>query len=132
LSIRLREEETELVINHLETIEQEIDAVRKILLGKFEIKKKEALPSNGGKVSDNGAIQLDLDVSGITFKQKAGVVAGPHAKWGWAFAYRQEGGYHKESQELVQALEQYGNVQVGKRIFSLGGRDGNLINFKEA
>ena len=84
--------------------------------------------SNAG---DNGAISLNIDVSGIVFKQKDGAIAGPYAKWGWAFAYRQEGGYHEESQKIVQALEQYGKVQVGTRIYTLRGKNGNLLNFKE-
>ena len=138
MSLRLGEEDTELVICHLETAEKALDEIRGILSGRFEIKKKEnpvekdhRVPSPGGD-GDNGAVQLDLNVSGIVFKQKAGAIAGPHAHWGWAHAYRQEGGYHEESQELVQALEQYGSVQVENRVYSLGGRDGNLLNFKEA
>ena len=132
MSIRLGEDETESVISHLERIDMELDAVRKILSGRFEIKKKKTRRSEGLKDGDNGAIQLDLDVSGIQFKQKAGAVAGPHAKWGWIFAYPQGGGYHPESERLVQALEQYGSVQIGNRTYSLGGTDGNLLNFKES
>ena len=77
-------------------------------------------------------MQLNIDVSGIVFKQKAGAIAGPSAKWGWSFAYHQEGWYHVATQHLVKALEQYGSVQVGNRVYSLGGNDGILLNFKEA
>ena len=132
MSVRLGEEETELIISHLENVEKEIEAVRNILSGRFEIKKQVTPSPNGEKVSDNGSIQLNIDVSGIVFKQKAGVIAGPYAKWGWSFVYQQNGEYHEESQKLVQALEQYGSVQVGNRVYSLGGNDGKLLQMKEA
>lgn len=132
LSIRLGEEDTERVISHLENAEKEIGAVRKILLRRFEIKNKEPPAPKVPSASDNGTILADLDVSGIEFKQKAGAIAGPSASWGWAFSVSREGEYLDESQELVQAIEQYGKVKVGNRIYTLGGRDGNLLNFKEA
>ena len=47
------------------------------------------------------------------------------------FAFEQQGDYHPESRELVQAIQQYGSVKVGNRVYSLGGRDGNLLNFKK-
>lgn len=77
------------------------------------------------------AIELDLDVSGIQFYQKNKQPAGPGAKWGWTWAYEREGDYHDESKALVQALEQYGEVRVGNKMFTLGGRDGRLLNFKK-
>jgi len=120
VSIQLKEEETELVISHLENAEKEIEAVRKILSGRFEIKKQGTPRSNEHDVSDNGAIQLDIDASGIQFKQKAGAIAGPYAKWGWSFSYQQNGEYHDESRELVQAIEQYEKVQGGTGFTPLG------------
>ena len=130
MSIRLEKEETELVINHLENAENEIDAARQILSGRFEIKKKETLPTNEGKGNNNGPFKADIDVNQIQFKQKDGAIAGPYAMWGWAFALTQEGDYHEETRELVQAIEQYEKVQVGNRVYALGGREGNLLNFK--
>jgi len=132
MSIHLKKGETELVINHLEKAEKEIEAVRKILSGTFEIKNKGTPCSTDNEVSENEAIKLDIDVSGIQFKQKAGILAGSYAKWGWSFAYQQNGEYHDESRELVQAIEQYEKVQVGNRIYTLGGRDSRLLNFKES
>ena len=132
MSIHLKKGETELVINHLEKAEKELEAVRKILSGTFETKNKGTPSSTDKEVSENEAIKLDIDVSGIQFKQKAGILAGPYAKWGWSFAYQQNGAYQDESRNLVQAIEQYENVRVGNRVYTLGGREGNLLNFKEA
>jgi hypothetical protein len=141
VSIHLSIGETELVISHLEKAEKEIDAVRQFFLGRFEFKKPSSDSDegpndghNGRSIregSDKGPFIADMDVSQIQFKQKAGAIAGPYAKWGWAFALTQEGDYHEETRELVQAIEQYEKVQVGNRIYTLGGRDGNLLNFKE-
>ena len=62
--------------------------------------------------ADNGALKLEIDVSGIQFKQKNNAIAGPNASWGWTWAYTQDGEYHPESRELVQAIEQYGAVEI--------------------
>ncbi len=125
-------EEVERILDRFDSLEKTIGEIRRILSGQFELKKAERHSPIGKQRCDNGTIQLDLDVSDIQFKQKKGAFAGPRSRWGWVFAYRQGGGYNEESRELVQALEQYGAVQVGKRIYSLGGTDRNLINFKEA
>lgn len=130
-SIHLGGEDVERLLDRLDSVETTMGEIRGILSGRFEIKKQKASSSNEPEVSDNGPFKANIDVSQIQFKQKAGAIAGPHAKWGWAFAYTQNKEYHDESRELVQAIEQYEKVQMGNRIFTLGGRDGNLLNFKE-
>ncbi len=89
------------------------------------------------KNSSQPAMTMDIDVTSIVFKQKKKAdgnfeLAGSHAKWGWTFGYTQQGDYQTETRELVQVIEQYGSIQVGNRIYTLGGRDNKLLNFKEA
>ena len=73
---------------------------------------------------------LDIDVSQIEFYQKDRTIAGPYASWGWTHAY-DYGEYKEESRQLVQAIEQYGRVQVGEREYYFSGRDGKLLSFKK-
>lgn len=55
---------------------------------------------------------------------------GTNDGWAWAFSQTRNGGILREALQLVQALEQYGAVKVGKYVITLSGRDGNLLNRK--
>ena len=127
MSVTLDEERVEKLLSYLDEVGEVLGKIRGLFAGSVQFGSRTPNTNTGG----NGPKILDIDVSGIEFKQKQGAKAGPSSKWGWCFGYTQEGEYHPESRVLVQALEQYGKVQVGNRIYSLGGRDGKLLNFKE-
>ena len=78
------------------------------------------------------AMVLDnLDISGIEWKKSnrdGGGVAGPETPWCWAFGLTKDGGIRRETMQLLQALEQYEKVRVGRYVFTLGGRNGSLLN----
>jgi len=86
--------------------------------------------------NNSEAMVVDLDISHIVFKQKklgdgSYVIANDFSKWGWAIGLTRDGDYNAETEELTRTIQLYGSVQIGNRIFTLGGRDGTLINFKE-
>lgn len=85
-------------------------------------------PANKPKENDQPAMDIDLDISGIEWQTKDKEPAGPNTPWAWAFSTTQDGGVKRESMQLLQALEQYGSVRIGKYVYSLGGRNGNLLN----
>ena len=74
------------------------------------------------------AMVLELDISGIEWQTKAKQPAGPDDPWNWAFGYNRDGTVRRETNQLVQAILQYGTVRIGQYEFSLGGRDNNLLN----
>lgn len=90
---------------------------------------KPLIPASREK-DEKDAMELDIDISGIEWLTKDRQPAGPNAPWCWAFSTTQDGGIRRETLQLVQALEQYGKVRIGKYELSLGGRDGNLLNRK--
>ena len=60
---------------------------------------------------------VDIDISGIEWKQSrkaGGGVAGPSDGWAWAFGFNQDGTIKNETRQLVEAIQQYGKVRVGK------------------
>ena len=74
---------------------------------------------------------MSINVSKIVFKQKGGLEAGPTSTWGWCFAFTQKEDYHPESRELIQAIEQYGKVRVGNRVYTPGRQGWEHIELQE-
>jgi len=101
---------------------------------KPEIGKKVSFPAahiiedqKPQEVEEAAAMRLSIDVSGINWQRSnraGGGPAGTREGWAWSFAYTKDGGIRREIMQLVQALEQYGKVRVGKYEITLGGRDG--------
>ena len=72
-----------------------------------------------------------IDLTKIDWLKKGSEPASAGDSWAWAFAYEQDGTYKPESKALVQAIEQYGKVEMDGYVMTLGGRDGNLLNRKK-
>lgn len=85
-------------------------------------------PAKREKNDLSEAMTLELDISGIDWQTKDKTPAGPDTPWCWAFSETKNGGVIRETMQLLQALEQYGTVRVGKYLISLGGRDNKLLN----
>jgi len=45
--------------------------------------------------------------------------------------FKQKEDYHPESQELIQAIEQYGKVRVGNRVYTPGRQGWEHIELQE-
>ena len=69
-----------------------------------------------------------FDIDAVDWKTKDSSPAGRNEGWAWAFSTDVEGEVLPETSELVQACEQYGEVQVGPYLIKIGGRDQNLLN----
>ena len=76
-----------------------------------------------------GGFQFNLFSIGWKIKGSAPAPANP--KWGWAFGYTQDGGYHPDTATLVQYLEQYGSYSAGGYTVKLGGRDNKLLQLNK-
>jgi len=74
---------------------------------------------------------LQFDVFSITWKQRDGAIAPSNPKWGWAFGYNQDGGYHADTKELVEYLEKYKVFNTGNYTVKLGGRDNKLLQLNK-
>ena len=118
------------IADQMKNLESEL---RQLGLNSFKTQPAKLAPS----IKNNSeAMVVDLDISHIVFKQKklgdgSYVIANDFAKWGWTLGFTRDGDYIAETEELTRAIQLYGSVQIGNRIFTLGGRDGTLINFKE-
>jgi len=118
------------IADQMKNLESEL---RQLGLNSFKTQPAKHAPS---RKNNSEAMEIDIDISHIIFKQKkvgdgSYVIAGPYAKWGWVKGLTRDGDYNAETEELTRAIQLYGSVQIGNRIFTLGGRDGTLINFKE-
>lgn len=69
-----------------------------------------------------------FDIDAVDWKTKDSSPAGRNEGWSWAFSTDVEGEVLPETSELVQACEQYGEIQVGPFLIKIGGRDNNLLN----
>ena len=105
--------DNEKLIQILDMMDNSLRELGTILAGR-------AFDKKNGKVYQ-GAVDMSINVSKSIFKQKGGLEAGSTSTWGWCFAFTQEEDYHPESRELIQAIEQYGKVRVGNRVYTPGG-----------
>jgi len=81
------------------------------------------------KASEGRPFELrGFNIDAMDWKKKDSSPAGRHEGWAWAFSMDMEGDVLPETSELVQACEQYGEVQVGPYLIKIGGRDRNLLN----
>jgi len=72
-----------------------------------------------------------IDLTQIYWLDRDSEVVGLGAEWSWAFGYDQSGGYKKESETLVKAIEQSGKVEIDGYEMTLSGRDKRLLNRKK-
>ena len=72
-----------------------------------------------------------FDIFSIGWKQKKGDTVPVRPRWGWAFGYNQDGGYHAATAPLVQYLEQYGSYSAGGYTVKLGGNDNRLLQLNK-
>jgi len=105
----------ERLLMHIEIIEAELNHIR-----------REAAMSRAPAPSVQG-----IDLTKIKWKGKGSVPASVGDPWAWAFAYDQGGGYVDESETLVKAIEQYGEVVMDGYEMTLSGRDNRLLNRKK-
>ncbi len=134
--IQLNQENVEQLIDLMDRRDKLNSDIRNMLAGNLGTGAGTKADPKPRKREVESAMIMDIDVSGIVSKQKKKAdgsyeIAGSYAKWGWAHAYTQQGEYHPKSRDLVQAIERYSSVQVGNRIYTLGGRDNKLLQFKE-
>lgn len=74
---------------------------------------------------------FQFDIFSIGWKIKGSDPAPPNPKWGWAFAFTQDGGYHSESEKLVKYLEAYKVYDAEGYTIKLGGRDNKLLQLNK-
>jgi hypothetical protein len=89
---------------------------------------KTTRPANKPKEYDTPAMVVHIDIRGVEWKTKDRQPAEPSDGWAWAFGYNKDGTIRRETNQLVQAVLQYGTVRIGQYEINLGGRDGNLLN----
>jgi len=116
------------LIQYKQGFEAKMDARRAKKPGAAPAKTPTRVPAKAPSTAEPMA--LDIDISGIDWMQKNMELVGLDASWAWAFGYDQDGDVKPETEQLVEAIQQYGNVKVGKHMIGLGGNDNTLLQRK--
>lgn len=134
MSVVLDEKQVEKLTKLLERRDKLNAEIRALLGSNFShtSPRARAPQAHSKPEKNNSVMEVDLDIDGVEWLTKDKQPAGPNTPWAWAFSTTKDGGLRRETLQLVQALEQYGKVRIGKYEISLGGRDGNLLNRKIA
>ncbi len=139
MMLRMDKRDADDVLIHLGVIDSRLNRIREILSDAVIIEQDSSHPSKKtpttapprNLLNPSEATPRDIDVSQIQLYQKDRELADANSLWGWTFSRDRAGEYHLDSKELVQAIEQYGPIEVDGRIWSLGGRGDSLLQMRE-
>lgn len=120
------------IADKIKTLESEL---RQLGLSGLDIKSTTRAPQR--QTSKTEAMPLAFDVSNLDWQKSnrdGGGPAGEMDGWAWCFAYPDADSPdpRTECYQLVEALIQYGEIQCGKYLIKLAGRDNRLLNRKLA
>jgi len=126
------------------TAHERLDNVQNFLEEHRQIKDKDeyqpivdAINGLGNTIIDLIKAQLvaraepDIDITKINWMVKGKLAASQEDPWAWTFAYDRQGNILPETREVVEAIQQYGEIKVGDYTITLGGDRNNLLNRKK-
>lgn len=127
----------EWLLAQIQQLEYILDEIRSVAAGGAFVKPEEDnsfITDNRGRVFGRGAPPRQapsVNVLDIPWLKKGSEPASPGDPWAWAFAFDMDGQVLPETEELLEALERDGKVQIDGYEISLGGHDKNLLNRKK-